>query len=835
MSIRRPLLLFLGLALVVARSLQASEPSAVYAALRAARPKGKAVSVKDLSLVRDAFRFRFDSGVFQFLEPVDGRVTGAVFTGEGSLEITPGTPAERRHLAFVTGEKELATYVDRFQDLVMLFSDATADEISRSGSPSDLVPQRAPGIFEDFVKRQRRDLHVNFQVRMLADFARPPTARGFFLAYLDGQKGPPAVVLQDPKGLDWFSSNYLLGGEESALFVIDEQKAGFWYLAHEQSEIGSRSPHASYRVADADHYSVETTVERNSDVTGTTIVRFTALEDVSIVRVGLLGKLRVKEAAVSIGAEERWMPTAFVQEKAEEDPDAAILLPEPVPRGETARLRIAYGGKDVLHNAGDGTFVVGARESWYPNLGAFSDLATFDLTYHVPKANQVVSVGNLLDDKVTGEIRTFVWKAEKPIRVAGFNYGTFKKVQRADKDSGLRIDVYTNPGVPDVVREINAALQSGGQTAGPGSPIPGGLDTPFTVINPQDIAGLHSITVDIDTLAQSALADGVNTARVGSFYFGPLPQDHVSITQQTQWAFGQSWPSLVFLPYLAFLDATTRRELGLGESASFVEQVGLHEFAHQWWGHQVGWASYHDQWLSEGLAEFTASLVLQATGGLKKFQDYWEKSRRWILQKPRNAQVSNDAAGPITQGFRLSTSRNRYAYDAMVYAKGAYVVHMLRMLMRDLASPKPDDRFIAMMKDFVATYAGKNPSTHDFQAVVERHITREMNATGDGKMDYFFRQWVYGVEIPRYRTTFTLERESGDQYRLKGAIAQEGVPDDFRALLPVYVEFGKGELSRFGTVPLIGRQEVPVDVVIRLPQKPKRALVNALHEVLARD
>jgi aminopeptidase N len=86
----------------------------------------------------------------------------------------------------------------------------------------------------------------------------------------------------------------------------------------------------------------------------------------------------------------------------------------------------------------------------------------------------------------------------------------------------------------------------------------------------------------------------------------------------------------------------------------------------------------------------------------------------------------------------------------MVYAKGAYVVHMLRMMMRGQGG-EGDSRFIGMMKDFTSSFSGKNPSTRDFQTVVERHMVPAMNAAGDGKMDWFFQQWVDGTEIPRYR------------------------------------------------------------------------------------
>src|SRR6202035_2209843 len=112
----------------------------------------------------------------------------------------------------------------------------------------------------------------------------------------------------------------------------------------------------------------------------------------------------------------------------------------------------------------------------------------------------------------------------------------------------------------------------------------------------------------------------------------------------------------------------------------------------------------------------------------------------------------------------------------------AYVLHMLRMMMWEAGAPNPDDRFIAMMKDFTATWAGKSPSTADFQKVVERHVVPAMNATGDGKMDWFFQQWVYGTEIPRYTENLKIEKAGGDGYRISGKVTQEGVGKDFRAM-----------------------------------------------------
>ena len=46
-------------------------------------------------------------------------------------------------------------------------------------------------------------------------------------------------------------------------------------------------------------------------------------------------------------------------------------------------------------------------------------------------------------------------------------------------------------------------------------------------------------------------------------------------------------------------------------SRTIPEFFMAHEIAHQWWGQAVGWQNYHDQWLSEGFAQYFAALYAQ--------------------------------------------------------------------------------------------------------------------------------------------------------------------------------------------------------------------------------
>jgi hypothetical protein len=429
-------------------------------------------------------------------------------------------------------------------------------------------------------------------------------------------------------------------------------------------------------------------------------------------------------------------------------------------------------------------------------LNGLRDWAVYDLTYRIPKSRQIVSVGKLVESSTDGDFSVSRYTSGQPVRAAGFNYGVFQLVERADQDSGVKVRVYTNPGEPNFAKSLRALLP----------------------------------TVNFDTIsmAEDTMADSINTARVGTVYFGALPQNDVAVTQQTNWNFGQSWPTLIYIPYMAFLDWVTRAELGLYNSSSFAEQVTPHEFAHQWWGHRVGSASYRDTWLEEGLAEFTVSLVIEKAQGTDEFRKYWERARQTILEKPLHSVYANWEAGPISLGYRLAAGETPQAYGAVVYRKGAFVIHMLRSLLRDPKNPNPDHRFMEMLKDYIETWAGRNPTTGDFQAIVERHVP----APFTGNMGWFFRQWIDGTTLPKIESSFRVEDVSKGRFRIKGNIAQSGVPDDFRSLIPLYFEFDKNRIVKFALVTITGNRALPIESEIPLPKKPRGILVNPFLELL---
>jgi len=67
----------------------------VYQQLRNVSLGSEAVTVKNLELKRDAVIFHLQSGTVCFVAPVQGKVTGAVFVGNGNLVLKPPTPIEQ--------------------------------------------------------------------------------------------------------------------------------------------------------------------------------------------------------------------------------------------------------------------------------------------------------------------------------------------------------------------------------------------------------------------------------------------------------------------------------------------------------------------------------------------------------------------------------------------------------------------------------------------------------------------------------------------------------------------------------------------------------------------
>jgi len=758
-----------------------------YHTLRTAAPN-ESYRVENIELKRDVATITLRTGEITFLPSVLGHVTMAVFSGEGRFQLKPAIPIEEAHLNKVLGKPEVD---ESFDSALLCFTDATLAEV-QSRAKTIALDTHAASVLADFRHKLREKADTNVEADLLSELYNPAQVPSF-RAFLHGRTDSDLRFLVVPSG----AMPDLPSPEEVGLINFDPggERAGIWYLSHLESEWKSQQGASSIedrRIATAEHYQLETTIGGNGQLAATARIQLTAKADgARLIPLTLLPNLRVSR--VSDGARE----LSYIQEPIKEDASFYVILPEPMVKGHTYNLGIVYAGGQIIHTAGSGNFSVGARESWYPSLNMFLDHATYDLTFKFPKQYTLVSAGKLVKEWQEDNQACSQWKSDVPLAVAGFNYGSFKKKMVTDKESKYDIEAYSTSEVPDYLR-------------------------PFTA----------QFNLTPSAMADKALVDGQNSIRLFEHWFGEAPYGRIAITQQPEFDFGQSWPTLVYLPMSAFLDSTQRWTL-LGQQHSsdleaFIQEVTPHEISHQWWGHMVGFASYHDQWLSEGFAEFSAGLFVEATLKPAEADKFWDRVRDEIVQKNPFGNAPNDA-GPVWLGQRLETFKNAGAYDRLVYSKGAYFLQMLRMLMRDPKTGSDQD-FIAMMHDYVQTYLYKNASTEGFKGIVDKHMKAGLDVAGDHRSDWLFRDWIYGTGLPRYHFEYSVKSTDGGKAILEGKLTQSEVPPDFLMTVPLYFDFD-GHWAPSGRVRVIGN--MTANVKVTLPKMPKRVSINANHDVLA--
>jgi hypothetical protein len=152
-----------------------------------------------------------------------------------------------------------------------------------------------------------------------------------------------------------------------------------------------------------------------------------------------------------------------------------------------------------------------------------------------------------------------------------------------------------------------------------------------------------------------------------------------------------------------------------------------HEVAHQWWGQGVGWQNYHEQWLSEGIAQYFAALYAAHDRGPAVFGE--------LLGQMRRSALGRSDQGPVFLGVRLGHVRNDGAvFRALVYNKSAVVLHMLRRLIGD-------EPFFRGTRRFYAAGRYEKATTDDLRDAMEMEA--------GGSLERFFDRWIRDAALPR--------------------------------------------------------------------------------------
>lgn len=271
---------------------------------------------------------------------------------------------------------------------------------------------------------------------------------------------------------------------------------------------------------------------------------------------------------------------------------------------------------------------------------------------------------------------------------------------------------------------------------------------------------------------------------------GPYPYSTLNVLDSPQ-NVSHNWPALIELS---------------NRSSTKTEWIAAQEIARQWFGHKIAPASYHDEWLFEGLPRYLGAMYIES-----KYAD--TPQFREILNEARAASIDNDSAGPIWLGPRLTNTVSPGGYRA-VPNKGIWVLHMLRMLMRRDGTDR-DATFFGMLRELVETYRDKSVSTWDFKRLIEKHAGMDM--------DWFFDEWVFATGIPAYSLDYRVE-PAQNGFVIHGNITQSGAPDGFTMPVPVYADDE-----------LLGRVKVDEEAVefrFSVTKKPERVVLDPFETVL---
>lgn len=449
-----------------------------------------------------------------------------------------------------------------------------------------------------------------------------------------------------------------------------------------------------------------------------------------------------------------------------------VLLSESLEAGSTRSLVFEYEMETDGYMPG---------RSWYPQVEypgtGLQDRHQGRLALTTREEFAVRAMGDRESENLRDKLRTTSWTLDRPVKMMSFVFA------KRPHEETIQLD-----GLPDVL----AFGSLGGY------------------LNEERI---QQVGVDVvDSLAYYQ-----------ALFQSEIPGDHLQAALIPA-GHGQAFDGLL---HIGDLDVGT-------DNVATVELFRAHEVAHEWWGHRVGWSGYRNQWLSEGLADYSAMMFVESRmdGGDKYFQEMLQaytdeltgsiKSTFSQFSRPGLSLLNKralDRIGPIGHGRRCAVGEARSAYSSQIYKKGALVFHMLRMLLREMTGA--DEAFNRVLSTYAQQFEGQYATTNDFEAV--------LTEVHPADWTWFFDQWVYSAEIPTYLWSYEVEKaEQG--YTLRLHVEQNGVHPSFKMTVPVKVQFRPGEES----IVLALVDQAAKDFEFPLTHRPRRVIFNPDSSVLAR-
>jgi hypothetical protein len=760
-----------------------TDPRALYEALNTLRPDGAHVyTVKDLTIRRDVVSFTFSEGKLAFLEPLGGRLTGAVFSGRGHVIATPHERGERRSLAQFIGVPILD---QPFSDAYIRFSDDTAAELQHELTADGVEPASDPDFTAHWIPLTA-GLAPTHSLRTMVDWLAAEPVPYFYILLQTDSAGAVEVSVDNRR-------------EEQVTIGQPRFSDGIRSYDVWASFRAANSPATPTEAFVPLDYRVDSTIADDLSLQGKTTLHLrVGRAGERVVPVELSHHLTVDQIQNQDG---QVLPYFQNEELSRRDAVRRgndfilVVLPAGKPAGADFHLQVSYHG-NVITDAGNGVEFVGDRGAWYAHIGG-EHFTPYDLTFHWPKRLTLVATGTESEAREDAETESGRWRSETPFPTAGFNLSQYQMASTAGQP---KIQVYANKELEDA---IMARLKI---TAPNAVPPPSMLDHYRDTDHLSGAADQPPAPSPTSALKELG-ASVQDSIRFFENVNGAFPFGHLSVAQ-IPGSFGQGWPGLVYLSTLAFLPAETQERAGLNEWAQSEARdlMPFHEVAHQWWGNVTGAASYRDVWIEEATANYLALWYADSKRPAQHRLTNWlEHYRGELLEKVPGTEHSIEAVGPLVLGPRLGSLKVPDAYNVLIYGKGTWVMHMLREMLRDANAKEPDGRFRALLHDVLAEHQFRPLSTADFQRAVEQHMTPAMDLEGTHRMDWFFDQWVRGTDLPHYTVKFEV-KPHGKAFVVTGKLEQRGTEDAFTAAVPLYALRIGGKPERLGVVVTAGAE-----------------------------
>ena len=197
--------------------------------------------------------------------------------------------------------------------------------------------------------------------------------------------------------------------------------------------------------------------------------------------------------------------------------------------------------------------------------------------------------------------------------------------------------------------------------------------------------------------------------------------------------------------------------------------VVLHELAHQWFGDLLTPATWNDIWLNEGFARFCEALWVEHRFGRGSYLDFLRQ-----IGPARHPLLFTDA-GPLTDPSPI--------LQALVYDKGAWVLHMLREHLGD-------DRFFDLLRNYA-----DDPELR-FASVSSVDFIAHASYVAGEDLTRWFGPWLESSDVPTLAWSWNADAAAsqGGIGSVTVEVAQQQ-PTLFDLRLPVFV-VAQGDTTR---------------------------------------